>query len=159
MFVCLKNANLLVFFLMLGIGKLIVLMKENNRVTEIWRETGNQGRNWQKATIDIGRVDGAFQVGTFLQKYMSKSESFLVNCILSNKIFPSFILPRIMLKNGETLIFVLYSQLLIRATRTLSVQGDIAIDDLQFINCNYPGNLLYLFSSPVKTRLFSYSTS
>lgn len=77
MFVCLKNANLLVFFLMLGIGKLIVLMKENNRVTEIWRKTGNQGRNWQKATIDIGRVDGAFQVGTFLQKYMNK----LVNCI------------------------------------------------------------------------------
>lgn len=59
------NANLPVFFLMLGIGKLIVLMKENNRVTEIWRKTGNQGRNWQKATIDIGRVDGAFQVGTF----------------------------------------------------------------------------------------------
>lgn len=51
---------------MLGIGKLIVLMKENNRVTEIWRKTGNQGRNWQKATIDIGRVDGAFQVCTFL---------------------------------------------------------------------------------------------
>lgn len=55
----------LFFFLILGIGKLIVLMKENNRVTEIWRKTGNQGRNWQKATIDIGRVDGAFQVGTF----------------------------------------------------------------------------------------------
>lgn len=49
----------------------------------------------------------------------------------------------------QTLIFILYSQLLIRATRTLSVQGDIAIDDLQFINCNYPGNsqYMYLFSS------------
>lgn len=59
--------NMYMYFLfMLGIGKLIVLMKENNRVTEIWRKTSNQGRNWQKATIDIGRVDGAFQVCTFL---------------------------------------------------------------------------------------------
>lgn len=63
------------FLLMLGIGKLIVLMKENNRVTEIWRKTGNQGRNWQKATIDIGRVDGAFQVCTFLWKYLNEQLS------------------------------------------------------------------------------------
>lgn len=83
----------LFFFLILGIGKLIVLMKENNRVTEIWRKTGNQGRNWQKATIDIGRVDGAFQVGTFSAEI---HESILVNCIISNKILPSIILPRIM---------------------------------------------------------------
>lgn len=41
MYVCFKNVNLFVFFLMLGIGKLIVLMKENNRVIEIWRKIGN----------------------------------------------------------------------------------------------------------------------
>lgn len=65
-----------------------------------------------------------------------------------------------MLKNGETFIFDLYSQLLIRATRTLSVQGDIAIDDLQFINCNYPGNFQYLFHLQSNLDyLFPYSTS
>lgn len=45
-----------------GIGVLSVLIRENNRDTEIWRRSGNQGQNWQKAIIDIGRVDGAFQV-------------------------------------------------------------------------------------------------
>lgn len=37
-------------------------MRENNRDTEIWRRTGNQGKDWQLTNIDIGRVDGAFQV-------------------------------------------------------------------------------------------------
>jgi hypothetical protein len=43
--------------------------------------------------------------------------------------------------SSALIYFVLPFQILIRATRTYRVQGDIAVDDFQFINCNYPGFL------------------
>ena len=126
-------------------------MRENNRDTEIWRRTGNQGKNWQLTNIDIGRVDGAFQVKiVYRQSIYSNNVIILFLGGISkvkNKIYTvtSIIFlfscsQQIRFDYALTItICFSYLQIIIRATRTLSVQGDIAIDDLQFINCNYPG--------------------
>ncbi|XP_033751986.1 MAM and LDL-receptor class A domain-containing protein 1-like [Pecten maximus] len=72
-----------------GIGTLSVVIVEGGQNTTIWTQRGNQGDQWNKATVDIGRVGRPFQ-------------------------------------------------LMYTATRTFNNLGNIAIDDLQLINCNFP---------------------
>lgn len=38
--------------------------------------------------------------------------------------------------------FCFFFQLAFRASRTTFVRGDIALDDIQLINCNFPGKYL-----------------
>ena len=72
-----------------GIGRLLVVLRESQEDTVLWEKVGDQGNNWVKGLVDLGRVSVNFRI-------------------------------------------------LFRATRTYSVQGDIAIDDISYINCNYP---------------------
>ncbi|MFT7812312.1 MAM and LDL-receptor class A domain-containing protein 2-like isoform X1 [Arapaima gigas] len=72
-----------------GIGQLSILRVEGSRHTQLWKLSGDQGDDWRRATVDVGRIPGLFR-------------------------------------------------LLFKATRTYSTLGDIAIDDVAFLNCSLP---------------------
>ena len=72
-----------------SIGQLSVSTKINNRVTQLWSRSGNQGNIWKQAVVDIGRIPSNFAVQ-------------------------------------------------VKAKRSYSVVGSVAIDDFNFTNCGLP---------------------
>ncbi|GFR70367.1 MAM and LDL-receptor class A domain-containing protein 2-like, partial [Elysia marginata] len=72
-----------------GVGTLKAVLRESNEDTILWEKIDQQGSNWNKVVVDIGRVAVPFKI-------------------------------------------------VFQATRSATVAGDLAIDDITFINCDFP---------------------
>lgn len=74
----------LLFFSLLGIGRLMVVLRESQEDTIIFEKVGDQGNRWIKALVDIGRVASHFKVMIldqkcikhFVSSFKSDSQSF-----------------------------------------------------------------------------------